>query len=224
MIEYPYKRVFGLIGAPRSGKDTVAKYLQESRNFVTLAFADRIKEEFGISKEDFETAKITGEIDRLRKELWNFSDKKKAEDPNYFIRLVMEEADSLEESVVITDVRTENEFMAFFDFLPTDIITRIYNVNYDVEKFDNDYIFTGTRISRDFYWHQRNTKERIKQIDNKENGLFAFYSKLSSFFFREDIMDLSGPSDLSEYDKQTYKEWRAIVSSYISQFDIREHM
>ena len=46
MIGVPFKRAFGLVGAVRSGKDSVANFLVETRGFVPLAFADQIKEEF----------------------------------------------------------------------------------------------------------------------------------------------------------------------------------
>ena len=98
MIDYPHKKIYGLLGAPRAGKDTVAKYLQESRNFVSLAFADKIKEEYGLNKADFESAKISGHIDELRKDLWDFSDSKKKDDPLYFISQVLDDANSCKES------------------------------------------------------------------------------------------------------------------------------
>lgn len=236
MVKYPNKRVFGLIGAPRSGKDTVAKYLQESRNFASMAFADKIKEEYGISKEDFETAKITGEIDRLREELWNFSANKKKEDPEYFIRLVMEETAKIERSIVITDIRTEDEFNALFKYLPANIIKRVYMIGDSAdawESIDGDfcnYKIKDSKISKEFYCNQWIVKQRIRCIDNKRNGLYKFYLYLNNFFFKEDIMDLVGPcsDDLldPDPDKQIYhkKMWREIVSDYISQFDIIERM
>jgi len=234
MVSFPNKRVYGLIGAPRSGKDTVARYLQESRNFASVAFADKIKEEFGITNEDFEAAKITGEIGRLRKELWDFSARKKKDDPEYFIRLVMEEAAETKRSIVVTDIRTEDEFNALFKYLPADIVKRVYIVGesaatwepYPNNKFD--YKIKDSKISRDFYCIQKNSKQKIRCIVNNRDGLYKFYSYLSNFFFKEDIMDLVGPSsDTSDdYDKQIYynEMWRKIISSYISQFDIIERM
>ena len=236
MVKYPNKRVFGLIGAPRSGKDTVARYLQESRNFASMAFADKIKEEYGVSKEDFETSKITGEIDRLRKELWDFSAEKKKDDPEYFIRLVMEETAKIERSVVITDIRTEDEFNALFEYLPADITKRVYIVRESVETWEKinkgcpgEYKIKDSKISKDFFCRQI-TKQRIRRIDNDRNGLYKFYLYLSNFFFKEDIMDLVGPcsGDLldPDPDKQIYykKMWRETVSDYISQFDIIERI
>jgi hypothetical protein len=232
MVKFPNKRVFGLLGAPRSGKDEVAKYLQESRNFASMAFADKIKEEFGISKEDFETAKITGEINRLRQELWDFSAQKKKDDPEYFIRLVMEEAAEIEQSIVITDIRTEDEFNALFRHSPLGVTNRVYMVERSIDTWEpvdkeySDYTIKGSKISASFYCNQAD-KQKIKIIDNKEDGLYKFHQYLQGFFFKEDIMDLVGSSDLLDPDpKQIYnnKMWRSVVSDYISQFDIIERL
>lgn len=232
MINYPHKRIFGLIGAPRSGKDTVARYLQESRNFVAFAFADKIKEEFGVSKEDFEAAKISGDIEQLRQKLWDFSAQKKLEDPQYFIRLVMEEVANTEESVVITDIRTEDEFYALFQYAPAELITRVYMVGESATSWESvdgsfsNYRIVGSKISKDFCNKQRN---RIRNIyNNKSKGLHLFYRKLEKFFFKEDIMDLSSPAETPDEDpgqddkSYTIDRWRSIMSEYISQYEIRE--
>jgi hypothetical protein len=232
MVKYPNKRIFGLIGAPRSGKDTVARYLQESRDFASVAFADKIKEEYGISNEDFEAAKITGEINRLRQELWDFSAEKKKDDPEYFIRLVMEEAATTERSIVVTDIRTEDEFNALFKYLPADIVKRVYMVGESAATWESingglaNYKIKDSKLSRDFYFSQY-FAGKIRTIENKVKGLHRYFLYLSNFFFKEDIMDLVGPSsDSSDYDKQTYHNemWRNIISNYISQFDIIERM
>jgi len=219
MIKFPNNRIFGLIGAPRSGKDVVGQYLQESRNFVSLAFADKIKEEYGISKEDFEAAKITKEINKLRQELWDFSAQKKKEDPNYFIELVINQALSLKTSVVITDIRTEDEFNALLKCSPN-IIARVYMVQYtDSEVFKNG-IMLGSELGSEWYYNTYQ-KGAIRHIDNyKSEGLYKFYNRLENFFFKEDIMDL-GPSDKT-VDYENYTKWRSTISRYISQFDIRE--
>jgi len=75
MIAFPFKRIYGLVGAMRTGKDSVANFLIETRGFKQIAFADQIKEEFGISKEDFEAAKIAGNIEELRSTDFAFSSK-----------------------------------------------------------------------------------------------------------------------------------------------------
>lgn len=236
MINYPHKRIFGLIGAPRSGKDTVAKYLQESRNFVAFAFADKIKEEFGVSKGDFEAAKISGNIEQLRQELWDFSAKKKLEDPQYFIRLVMEEIATAKESVVITDIRTEDEFHALFQYAPAELITRVYMVGESAASWESidggysNYRLAGSKISKDFYCQQEISLRRIRTINNnKSKGLYLFYRELEDFFFKEDIMDLSGPVETSDGDPPSKDDkrylidrWRSIMSDYISQYQVGE--
>lgn len=222
MIKFPYKKIYGLLGAPRSGKDAVVKYLQESRNFVAFAFADKIKEEYGISKEDFEMAKISGDIGQLRQKLWKFSAEKKSKDPNYFIRLVMEEAVNTEQSVVITDIRTEEEFGALFQQSPSKSIIRAYMVGESdaswesIDKASLNYVIKGSMITKDFYCHQKFALHRIMEINNKIKGLHLFYRELENFFFKEDMIDL-----LNNIDK-IKNNYRESISGYISQFDVRE--
>lgn len=217
MVKYPNKRIYGLIGPPRSGKSTVAKYLQESRDFASMAFADKIKEEYGIANEDFEAAKITGEIDRLRQELWDFSAQKKKNDPKYFIKLVIDEALKLEKSVIITDIRTEDEFNALFECLPADIIRRVYMVGESAATWESvgggfsNYRIKGSKISRDFYCYQKNVRQRVRGIDNKRDGVYRFYRYLSDFFFREDLFDLCTVEN------------REIIKAYLKQFYIIEN-
>lgn len=220
MIEYPHKRIFGLLGAPRAGKDSVAKYLQESRNFVAMAFADKIKEEYGLNKGDFEAAKISGDIDKLRQDLWNFSASKKKNDPLYFIRQVLEEASRCTNQVVITDIRTPEELNAFFSY--GEHKKRAYIVYRDILNEDfgkKDNILFGSKIDL-------NTINNYKKLDlmigirNSYDSLYHFMRYLDSFFFKEDVMDLSGPTD-KPIDT---KWWRTMASNYISQFNISERM
>lgn len=234
MIEFPYKRVWALLGAPRSGKDTVSKYLQETRGFEVLAFGDQIKTEFGISIEDFEALKITGEIEELRKKLWAFSEQKKSEDPDYFIRGVMSKAINSKKSVVISDIRTEREFNALFTYIPSDLSPRVYGVDTDKagakERYEDDYRIVDTKISRDFYCHHTITTQNIKVVDTVD-GLFKFFKHLDKYFFKEDIMDLSDPEHKIRlankyYGSEVYtqkekdKLWGSVLSNYIDQFNI----
>lgn len=225
MVNYPEKRVFALLGAPRSGKDTVARYLVESRNFVKKAFADKIKEEFGVSNEDFEMAKISGKIDNLRKELWEFSEIKKKDDPEYFIRLVIDEVVNTDNSVVITDVRTEDEFNAIFNYIPNNIIKRAYMLKNSVfswEAAENKRRIKESKISEEFYLEQC-AAGRIRQIQNNIRGLYRYYRYLENLFFKEDIMDLIGPNDnLTDPNKYIKNQRMNIIDRYISQFDIIE--
>lgn len=187
MIVFPFKRIFGLIGVPRCGKNEVANFLTETRGFIQLAFADQIKEEFGISKEDFEAAKIAGNIQELRDELWTFSAEKKKDDPMYFINKVINKAESSTKSVIITDIRTEPEFYAIMNSFTDKYIRRVYWVkrkgNIEVEngrlrdsKLDVHYI--------DKFRHG------VKHIANDTNGLYSFFRHLDDFFLKEDICDI----------------------------------
>lgn len=214
MIAFPYKRIFGIIGAPRTGKDTVAKYLQESRDFVPMAFADKIKEEFGISKEDFEAAKIAGNIDELRNKLWEFSATKKAVDPMYFIKKTMDAAVNAKKSVIITDIRTKEEITAFYNYGSIDCPRRIYSIFHpDFSKKDNDGCLMGTQIASSFL-DDLEYDGTIKVIFNTMERLYGFLYELENFFFKEDIIDLALAGDDLKL--------RSLVSDYVSQFNIRE--
>lgn len=222
MIQYPKKRVIGLIGAPRAGKDTVANFLQESRNFVPMAFADKIKEECGISLKDFEAAKIGREADDARKTLWEFSARKRKNDPEYFIRLVMDSVSKSEQSVVITDIRTEDEFYAVSNY-KCDTASKIYMIdNYTMPGFKHE-VLIESKLSHRFIV-DRMDDGKITPIFNDKIGLYRFYKKLEHFFFKEDIMDLIGPEGSSDNDehKQTITALRTMVSDYIAQFEVRE--
>lgn len=212
MIVFPYKRIFGLIGAPRVGKDSVARFLEETRDFKTVAFADRIKEEFGISKEDFEAAKIAGNIEELRERLWAFSAEKKKADPLYFINLVINDTLAREHSTVITDIRTPEELEA------VQRIGRVYWVSHTTQgDEDENGMLHGSKLDYDDIMYQLHKKSTIRLIDNDNRGLFGFYKRLNKFFFMEDIMDLSdSPSD--RYQKQ---EKRGVMISYMKQFEVR---
>lgn len=212
MIAFPKKRIFGLIGAPRSGKDSVAKYLEETRGFASLAFADQIKEEFGISKEDFEAAKIAGNIEELRQKLWDFSAKLKQQDPLHFIRSVMQKAVNSNESVVITDIRTEDELNAFYDLEKTKEIRRIYYVITGEKHFDGNML-AGSKLSKDTllkHMAASSTRE-MYYLPNMTNGLFYFHQELDQFFFREDVKDLLH----NRIEQDT-------VEQYLFQYDIRQ--
>lgn len=213
MIAFPQKRIFGIIGAPRTGKDTVAKYLQESRDFVPMAFADKIKEEFGISKEDFEAAKIAGNIDELRNKLWEFSATKKAIDPMYFIKKTMDAVVSTEKSVIITDIRTQEEIASFYTYGNTNCSRRIYSIFHPDFSKNIEGCLAGTQIPSDFL-DELEYNGTIRVIFNTTEKLYGFLYELENFFFKEDIIDLAlAGDDLT---------LRSLVSDYVSQFNVRE--
>jgi adenylate kinase family enzyme len=184
---FPYKRVFGLIGAPRSGKGSVANFLTETRNFKQMAFADQIKEEFGINKEDFEAAKIAGNIKELRDELWAFSASKKKEDPMYFINKIVEKALYSNNSVVITDIRTPEEYQVMWNCFP-EFIRRVYWIKRaGLDEMDNGYL-KESKLKVDYI---EKFRPGVRNIYNSENGgLYEFFRHLDNFFLKEDICDI----------------------------------
>lgn len=221
MTPFPKKRIYGLIGPPRSGKDTVAYFLQETRDFAPMAFADRIKEEFGLDKAAFEAAKIAGNIEELRQKLWDFSAQKRATDPEYFIRLVMEAAVITQQSVVITDIRTEDEFNALFKYSPANTVTRVYAVLPTTSDAFENGLMIGSKLNKD--WCFRMFEDgKINRIWNESNGLYAFHKELDKYFFTEDIMDLLDSQDDYHSSNLSTKIWKSMVSKYISHFDVRQ--
>jgi hypothetical protein len=193
----------------------VAKFLEETRGFVSLAFADQIKDEFGISKEDFEAAKITGNIEDLRQKLWDFSAKLKEQDPLHFIRSVMRKASQVQESVVITDIRTEDELNSFYELEKTNgMIRRIYYVTTTVTNIFDGHVLAGSKLPMELlrkYTEIDSEKEMNILSNYRQDGLFYFHQELDQFFFREDVKDLLHNS--------TEKE---SVENYLFQYDIRQ--
>ena len=219
MILYPEKRIWGLIGAPRSGKHTVAKFLQETRNFASYAFGDKIKEEFGIGIDEFDAAKSTDKIDGLRKKLWEFSAIKRDKDPLYFIRKVMDDVKENPNSCIIVDIRTQDELKSFFDNNGSKIYFVMDFDNGKIDIDENGYM-TESRIHRsDISGLAR--KGRLKHIHNhSKSGIFKFLKELEQLFFMEEIMDLSdSPRDKPEPEQI---QQRLMLKEYIAQFNIIE--
>jgi len=225
MIGFPIKRLYGLVGMPRAGKDSVAQFLEETRGFVPMAFADRIKQECGISKEDFESAKIAGNIEELRQKLWDFSAEKKKQDSLYFVRRLMEDAIKSNKPVVVTDIRTPDELNEFLHYnTSSDIIRRIYWVrpakmeeeylDYENDADENDML-VGSKIE----WHTLSAgccygdRPSIKTIPNQRQGLYQFFQELNNIFFEEEIMDLS------DSPHKKINKLRAI-RAYLRQFEV----
>jgi hypothetical protein len=208
MIAFARKRIFGLIGAPRSGKDEIAKYLIETRGFEALAFADQVKEEFGISKEDFEAAKIAGNIEELREKLWNFSAKIREKEPLHFIKNVIDKANKTSKSVVITDIRTKDEFDEVF-FASA---ARIYWVIRGDVKFDNG-LLPGSKLTESTikgYLNEDAWSHPIRTINNTAEGIYYLYQDLDKFFFLEDVKDLLHTSTEEG------------IVQYLEQYDVRQ--
>jgi len=185
MLNFPTKRVFSLLGIPRSGKDVVAQYLKETRGFEIFAFADQVKEEYGISKEAFESAKLSGDpgdIENIRNDLWHFSEQIRAKDPVHFINGVIDKIRISPNSAVVTDIRTKDEMAAIFDFVYEGTM---YFVD-DGEPHEKDGLLIQSKLKMaDIDTEIKYGK--IKVIQNAKQGLYYFYQYLDRFFLNEDI-------------------------------------
>jgi len=208
MLVFPKKRIWSLVGVPRVGKGSLAQYLVDTRGFTALAFADQVKEEYGISKEEFESAKIAENIEELRQKLWDFSAKIKAKDPLHFISGVMEKAVSLPGSVVITDIRTQDELNAFYNYKKTNDNRRVYFISDGEVKYE-DVLIPGTKLSYDQLFVE-SSKYDLRTIINPKKGLYYFYQDLDRLFFQEDIKDLL--SDPKE---------KVLIEKYVEQFEVK---
>lgn len=109
------RTILGLIGAPNSGKDIVANFLIKTRGFQKIAFADKIKERYyeetGYTEEQFKSVRGTPLEQKIRQGLWEYSDEKRNLYGNmFFITPVIENILQSKSSIVITDVRTIEEF------------------------------------------------------------------------------------------------------------------
>lgn len=206
MLKFPKKRVYGLLGAPRSGKDAVAQYLKETRGFEVFAFGDQIKEEFGISIEDFESAKISGDIEKVRNEIWAFSEQVRAKDPMHFINRIVEKIKASRNSAVVTDIRTKDELNAIYDFV---LECSMYFVDAG-EPYKKDGLLIQSKLKMESINVGRRLG-RIKTIKNDKHGLYYFYQYLDRFFMNEDIGHLISNRDAREE-----------MIRYLEQFNINQ--
>lgn len=111
------KILIGLVGPANAGKDMVASHLAQHKDFKRFAFADRIKQEYfaeiGYTDARFKAARGTPEEEEMRRGLWNYSDRTRAQQGDlYFVRLVMDEVGAHAGNAVITDIRTADELSA----------------------------------------------------------------------------------------------------------------
>ena len=108
----------GLVGFPRSGKDAAAKHLAEHHGYTRIAFGDGVKSLLlaidPIYKDSLEFLEIckNSKIKDTREKLQNLGEVLRKYDPDFWVKTALEKIEALPEgaSVVVTDVRYQNEF------------------------------------------------------------------------------------------------------------------
>jgi hypothetical protein len=110
----------GLVGAPASGKDEVAKFLVEKHGLRRVAFADEIKKQYfatvNISEEEFKAARGTLAEQVWRDGLWKYSTEMRSKHGDrFFIDPVIKDVESSSQPSVVSDIRTNVELQAMKD-------------------------------------------------------------------------------------------------------------
>jgi len=187
-------KTIGLIGAPASGKDTVAEFFVRNKGFKKFAFADKIKEGFyeesGFSEKEFKEARGTDKELVIRNGLWEYSSKIcKINGNDYFVKLVIEKVLEYNGLTVIADIRTDIELKYLFD-----INSQIILILRDYKEELRNKFLPGTKIMlRDviefpIFW---NTYNNISEI---QGALESFYKEIQG-----DTMDPdSSPGNYSK--------------------------
>ena len=142
----------GLVGAPASGKDEVAKFLVEKHGFSRLAFADEIKKSYfasiGITEEDFKASRNTEQEKKWRSGLWDHSKEIcQKNGPFAFIEPIIRKITESPTPIVISDIRTNLEFNAMKEIGASIILI--------VRNFREDLIIDRNEME---YYHIKETK------------------------------------------------------------------
>jgi hypothetical protein len=111
-------KVIGLVGYPRTGKDAIAQKLVEDHGFVRLAFGDSVKRlllaidpSYNDNLDVLEKRKASGIYD-TREKLQNLGQVLRNFSEDFWVDTLRKEFMELPEeaSVIITDIRYQNEF------------------------------------------------------------------------------------------------------------------
>jgi hypothetical protein len=111
-------KVIGLVGYPRTGKDAIAQKLVEDHGFVRLAFGDSVKRlllaidpSYNDNLDVLEKRKASG-IYETREKLQNLGQVLRNFREDFWVDTLRKEFMELPEeaSVIITDIRYQNEF------------------------------------------------------------------------------------------------------------------
>lgn len=105
------KKIVIISGKQFSGKDSVATILSEALpDFQRVALADALKEELGNSK-NISIKEIDMNKTLYRSELIELGQRRRAEDKDYWINVVL----GSEDNIIVTDVRLKREYEIFKD-------------------------------------------------------------------------------------------------------------
>lgn len=179
--------IVGLIGTPGAGKDAVVAHtLKHQYGFMCFAFADQIKKcyysDINITDEYFKSCRGTPEEERIRKGLWEFSDKMRAEHgPMFFIDSVINEMVK-HDNAVVTDIRTHDELVAIIRLKPKIIIvTRNYAPTENEFYYEN---FPETRIPNRWIYSflRKQFKHMFSEFKNVSDDLKAAREDFKSFY------------------------------------------
>jgi len=140
------KTIIGLIGAPASGKDTIAEFFVRNKGFKKFAFADKIKEGFyeesGFSEEEFKEARGTDKELIIRDGLWEYSSNIcKINGDDYFVKQVIEKVKEYNNLAIVSDIRTNIELKYLFN-----IGAQIILILRDYKEELKGKILPGTKI------------------------------------------------------------------------------
>ncbi|MFH0702953.1 MAG: hypothetical protein V2B14_05390 [bacterium] len=103
------KKIIIISGKQFSGKDTVASVINNAlSDFKRVALADAIKIEFG-QKKNLTFAEVDRNKPLYRADLINLGNKRRAEDPDYWIKKVLIEKGNL----IVSDLRLKHELDTF---------------------------------------------------------------------------------------------------------------
>jgi phosphomevalonate kinase len=103
------KKIIVISGKQFSGKDTVANMLQEMlKDFKRVPLAYAIKKEFG-EKKNLTLQEIERNKPLYRAELIQLGNKRRKEDPDYWLKKVLTE----EGNIIVSDIRLKHELEMF---------------------------------------------------------------------------------------------------------------
>ena len=105
------KKIIVISGKQFSGKDTVANLISEYMpDFKRIGLADALKAEFGKEK-DITLSEIEMNKPIYRADLIALGNKRRAEDPDYWIKRVIE----TEGNIIVSDIRLPHELDTFIE-------------------------------------------------------------------------------------------------------------